>query len=309
MTDLQIFDALAPHIEDALRASIRRFGVLSPVTRDQHGRIIDGHHRVRIAEEEGIGIADDVIIHVADDDEAREIARTLNADRRQLTEEQRREVSIELRKGGHSIRAIAGALGVPPATTQRDTAGVSPDTPDGRTRGVDGKSYPARRPQPAAPEPEPVSDADLLAGHDWQATPEPAPVAPEPAPEPARLPSGQDRADDIVTRIDRAVNTSPTPAAESDDPHAEGDARREAELAAAMENTVQRFRANFARARKQAGEITTFDVDRTAEVFSGNWDREVGDLLWRLRTWCDQVEAAHRRRKAAGLHVINGGVR
>ena len=79
MSDLQLFDALPAHIEDALRASIRRFGVLSPVTRDQHGRILDGHHRVRIAAEEGIGIADDVIIHVKDDDEAREIARTLGA--------------------------------------------------------------------------------------------------------------------------------------------------------------------------------------------------------------------------------------
>jgi hypothetical protein len=41
----------APH---ALRASIRTHGVLVAVVRDQHGRIIDGHHRERIAAELGV---------------------------------------------------------------------------------------------------------------------------------------------------------------------------------------------------------------------------------------------------------------
>jgi len=34
MSALQLFDALPAHIEDALRASIRRFGVLVPVVID-----------------------------------------------------------------------------------------------------------------------------------------------------------------------------------------------------------------------------------------------------------------------------------
>ncbi|HEU4568897.1 MAG TPA: ParB N-terminal domain-containing protein [Marmoricola sp.] len=87
----QLFDALPAHIEDALRASIERFGVLVPVVKDQHGNIIDGHHRARIAEPLGAPYRVDVV-QVADEDEAREIARTLNADRRQLTEEQRRRI-------------------------------------------------------------------------------------------------------------------------------------------------------------------------------------------------------------------------
>ena len=111
MTGFQLFDALPRHVEDALRASIERFGVLVPITVDQHGEVLDGHHRKRIAEE--LKAPYDRLVRVCETDEERlEIARTLNADRRQLTEEQRRAVAVDLRRDGHSERAIAGALGV-----------------------------------------------------------------------------------------------------------------------------------------------------------------------------------------------------
>lgn len=179
---LQLFDALPAHIEDALRASIQRFGVLVPVVKDQHGRIVDGHHRSRIAREIGVSYVTQTVT-VADDDEAREIAHTLNADRRQLTEEQRREVVADLRRAGHSERAIAGALGVSQKTVNRDIRRVieSGDSiqPD-RVIRQGGGSYPATRlePQPdTGPEPE-VADA---------------------------LPLGQEYADEVVRRIDRQV--------------------------------------------------------------------------------------------------------
>lgn len=50
----QLFPSLDAATEQALRESIRRFGVLVPVVRDQHGQVIDGHHRSRIAGEEGV---------------------------------------------------------------------------------------------------------------------------------------------------------------------------------------------------------------------------------------------------------------
>lgn len=158
---MQLFDALPAHIEDALRASIERFGVLVPVVHDQHGRIIDGHHRSRIADEIGVTFRTDVV-HVANDDEAREIAATLNSDRRQLSEDQRREVVKVLREQGHSIRAIADALKVGKSTVADDISGLSGAgqlaTPD-RVSRKSGGSYPAARPKaapapvPAAPEP------------------------------------------------------------------------------------------------------------------------------------------------------------
>lgn len=84
-------------------------------------------------------------------------ARTLNADRRQLTEEQCRAVAVELRQQGHSYRAIGGALGVSHEQIRKDIqkgSGVNELTPEPvRALGLDGKFYPVRRPR-QAPEPE-----------------------------------------------------------------------------------------------------------------------------------------------------------
>jgi ParB-like chromosome segregation protein Spo0J len=145
----QLFDALPAHIEDALKASIQRFGVLVPIAKDQHGNILDGHHRERIAKQLGVQPRYDRIV-VENDDQAREIAQTLNADRRQLTDEQRRAVAADLRRSGHAYSAIAGALGVSDETVRRDVrreeiatgVAIQPD----RVNRKGGGSYPAQRP-------------------------------------------------------------------------------------------------------------------------------------------------------------------
>lgn len=145
----QLFDALPSHIEDALRASIQRFGVLVPVYVDQDGNILDGNHRKRIAEELKVPF-DRIVRYCEDEEERHEIARTLNADRRQLTEEQRRKVAADLFSQGHSERAVAAVTGVSPATAHRlknqATASGEAVQPE-RTKGLDGKSRPARRAQ------------------------------------------------------------------------------------------------------------------------------------------------------------------
>lgn len=214
---LQLFDALPAHIEDALRASIQRFGVLVPVVKDQHGRIVDGHHRSRIADELHVSYVTQTVT-VADDDEAREIARTLNSDRRQLTEEQRREVVVALRERGHSVRAIAGALGVGKSTVDRDLAEVSRtghvDLPE-RVVGADGKSYASRRAEVETP--------------------------PEREPE-AILPLGQEYADEILERIDRGIAAN-TPAEPVWSPE-ELDLRKQLE---AGETVIVSLRPNHAR--------------------------------------------------------------
>lgn len=58
---------------------------------------------------------------------------------------QRREIVGALREQGHSLRAIAGAVGASEPTVRRDLAGASHDAPD-EVLGKDGKSYPARKP-------------------------------------------------------------------------------------------------------------------------------------------------------------------
>jgi len=84
------------------------------------------------------------IIEVTDDAEALEIARTLNEDRRAMPKAERLPVETHLREQGHSLRAIAGAVGVSREQVRQDLAGVNHLTP-ATTTGLDGKSYPARK--------------------------------------------------------------------------------------------------------------------------------------------------------------------
>jgi transposase-like protein len=165
----QLFPALEPATEAALKASIVRFGVLVPVTVDQHGNILDGHHRKRIADELGVD-CDIRVRRVNGEDEANEIARTLNMDRRHLSAEDRRRMVEALRSERtangehvHSYRAIAKALGVSHTQARRDIdehASGGTYVPPELVRGSDGKSYPARRPEPIT-RPTAVTEAAL----------------------------------------------------------------------------------------------------------------------------------------------------
>jgi ParB-like chromosome segregation protein Spo0J len=144
MTDsrYQLYRDLDEATATALRASIARFGVLVPVVIDQHGNVIDGHQRARIASELGVDYRTEQRT-VADGDEGRELARTLNEDRRALPKNERLAVVRALREDGHSTRAIAGAVGVSHTQVKRDLAGGT-SVPPRRVTGADGKSYPAQ---------------------------------------------------------------------------------------------------------------------------------------------------------------------
>lgn len=151
---VQPFPALDGATEAALQASIERFGVLVPVVQDQYGRTLDGHHRSRIADKLGIEYRVDVR-EVADEDEAQEIARTLNTDRRHLTADQRRPVVKALREDGHSQRAIAGALGVSQSLVAKDLSALNTrvQSPE-RIATLDGRTYPATRSSATASPPK-----------------------------------------------------------------------------------------------------------------------------------------------------------
>lgn len=143
-TPYQLFPALDRATEDALRESINRWGVIVPIVIDQNGQVIDGHHRKRIAGELGI-YCDEQQIEVGSEDDARAIAATLNTDRRHMDIDQRRAIVAHLREQGHSLRAIAGAVGVSAKTVHQDLEGVTQVTPE-TVRGADGKTYPSTRP-------------------------------------------------------------------------------------------------------------------------------------------------------------------
>lgn len=111
MTGYQVMPPLSAEEYEALKADIAERGILVPVVRDQHGNLLDGHHRERIAAELGIDCPAEVR-EAASDEEARDIALALNLARRHLTREQRRElIAAEIsRRPGDSDRAIARRL-------------------------------------------------------------------------------------------------------------------------------------------------------------------------------------------------------
>lgn len=91
MTDYQVMPPLSAEEYAALRADIRERGILVPVVRDQHGNLLDGHHRVQIAEELGIDYPHEVR-QVDGHEQARDIAYALNLARRHLNRQQRRDL-------------------------------------------------------------------------------------------------------------------------------------------------------------------------------------------------------------------------
>lgn len=157
MTDHpQLFDALPAPVEQALRASIERFGVLVPIVRDQHGGMIDGRHRKRIADQLGVRYRVDQV-EVRDVEQAEEIQRTLNADRRHLSGDRLREHIVFLAQqadergvGKYSENTIAQVTGVSQQHVNRTLSEAPQHTtgcklPD-RRKGADGKVRPSRRP-------------------------------------------------------------------------------------------------------------------------------------------------------------------
>lgn len=109
----QLFDDLSPDEYGALRADIELRGVLVPVELDEHGALLDGHHRVRICEELGIDYPS-VIRAGLTEAGKRAHVRAINLLRRHLSSEQKRRViADQLRETPEKAdREIGRLLGV-----------------------------------------------------------------------------------------------------------------------------------------------------------------------------------------------------
>jgi hypothetical protein len=118
---------LADYIEAALRDSIRQHGVLVPILVDQHGAVVDGHHRQRIAAElDVLCSVHRVELPDAPEERAAALVEINDARRQRLSPEQRREIVAPLREQGHSTRAIAGAAGASQTQVMGDLTQVNP---------------------------------------------------------------------------------------------------------------------------------------------------------------------------------------
>lgn len=136
-----------------LRKSIDASGVQVPVILDEGDGIIDGIHRLRLAAELGLDDVPFVVRSGLADDEKRELARSLNVDRRQLTPEeagdQRRQRIADRRRAGESVRSIAESEGVSKSQVQRQLSQNGTVEPvngtvtgrDGRTRTATPKAH------------------------------------------------------------------------------------------------------------------------------------------------------------------------
>lgn len=176
---LQVMPELDPETRAALRHSIVRFGIVEPIIVTQEGQIIDGHNRWAIAQELGVPCPS-TEREVSSEQEALELAYSLNMDRRHLDRGPRAAMAKSMRDGGFSMRAIAGALGTSPQTVMRDLAGEElPTVPCGtvgssdgepepsRVASMDGKSRPAKnRQRSTAEKAQLVADYEAAKGDD-----------------------------------------------------------------------------------------------------------------------------------------------
>ena len=114
----QLLPPLSEVEYDALRASIAEHGVRVPIEVDEHGTILDGHHRAKIADDLGIDCPQVVVSNLDTETSKRTVALMLNLSRRHLTREQKRQV-------------IAASITADPDLSDREHArrcGVSPTT-------------------------------------------------------------------------------------------------------------------------------------------------------------------------------------
>lgn len=137
---------------DELRASIEKIGVTVPVIVDDDGNVIDGHHRVTIAQELGVQYPTRVVSGLSEDEKI-EQSVILNIARRQLTREQRRSIIAEQlkRHPEKSNREHARQLGVDDKTvgSVRNVLEERAEIPHVETRTDSlGREQPAYRPSP-----------------------------------------------------------------------------------------------------------------------------------------------------------------
>lgn len=116
----QVMPALSEDDYASLKADIGLRGVLVPVEYDEHGNILDGHHRVQICGELGITEWPRFVRSGLTEEEKRQHARQLNLARRHLDRAQKRELIVAQLKETpeKSNRQIAAALGVNHETVQ-----------------------------------------------------------------------------------------------------------------------------------------------------------------------------------------------
>ena len=151
----QVMPAMPPEQFEALKVDIMERGVLVPIDVDEHGYILDGHHRYRACVE--LGITDfATIVRPGLTEEGRRIfARKNNMLRRHLNRKQVREIIAEQLKDtpAWANNRIAQVLGTDSKTVKviRERLERTSEIPKlDKLIGADGKARPVKQKRPAA---------------------------------------------------------------------------------------------------------------------------------------------------------------
>lgn len=187
----QLIPALSDEEYEALKADIAAHGIQVPIEEDEQGNILDGHHRLKAAKE--LGLPDEAIPRVVrkglSEEEKLEHILRLNLLRRQLTQEQKLELAVELWRLRWSQRRIARVIGVDHRTVGRwihdvgqmphvDAGSGKPvlpatitDTLGRRQPASKPRSVPAARPDSAGGSPDAVAavpDRSVFERPEWK---------------------------------------------------------------------------------------------------------------------------------------------
>lgn len=149
-TPFQLMPSLPTWEYEALKESIRQHGVIVPVIKDEHGTIIDGHHRDRACRELKIKNVPTITLAGLTDEQKRDHALVLNLVRRKITRKQMRAIiATELRRTPDiSNQWLAEIVGSSDKTVQsvRQKLIAASEIPILESyRAKDGKRYPATR--------------------------------------------------------------------------------------------------------------------------------------------------------------------
>jgi ParB-like nuclease domain len=163
----QFMPPLSPEEYADLETSIRKHGVMVPILRDTNEVVIDGHHRLRIAQSLGIECPAETLATL-DETALRTLVFELNLHRRHLTREQRRTLVAESIKADPQLsnREHAQRAGIDHKTAEsvRGSLAAAGEIPHLREiHGRDGKTY-TRWPQDPARDPhKPMYEAYVRA--------------------------------------------------------------------------------------------------------------------------------------------------
>lgn len=172
----QVIRPLTAEELKSLEASVKEHGVLEPITLDEDGNILDGHHRKFVADKLGIEYPTRVLEGL-DEDGKVAVAKELNYNRRQLSQDEKHQLVVDelIASPKTSNRVIARLVGVSEGTVRnvrKELESSAQIAHEKTTVGADGRETkkPERKPKAKKETPEESDEGEDTESEDGTAT-------------------------------------------------------------------------------------------------------------------------------------------